>query len=137
MKLKITVHGVAYEVDVEVLDPGEEMTVPSAPLPQMQMPQSAPSAGPAPSAAPPRAPKGPAQNKPAMSGGDVTSPIAGTVVEVKCSPGQDVSEGDIIIIIEAMKMNTSIAAPASGKIKTIKVNKGDSVTEGQALVELE
>jgi biotin carboxyl carrier protein len=69
--------------------------------------------------------------------GKVTSPIAGSVVEIKGQVGQVVHEGDVILVIEAMKMNTSIAAPGNGKITAIPVAVGDSVREGQVLAELE
>jgi biotin carboxyl carrier protein len=133
MKLKVTVHGVAYEVEVEVLDPGEGFAA-AGPLPTVSAgpPRSAPPAPPPPSAAP-RAEKAP----PGGSGGSVTCPIAGTVVEIKCRTGDAVREGQILLVVEAMKMNTSIAAPTSGKVKAIPVAVGDNVREGQVLVEYE
>jgi biotin carboxyl carrier protein len=60
-----------------------------------------------------------------------------TVIELKCNPGDSVSEGQVLLVIEAMKMNTSIAAPTAGKIKSIPVAVGDTVREGQALAEFE
>lgn len=135
MKLKITVHGVAYEVEVEVLDIGEGFptNIPS-PLPQVQ-PVSAASPAAAPGPAKPARARGSAAKR--SAGGAVTSPIAGTVMEIKCKPGDAVSEGQVLLVIEAMKMNTSIAAPTAGKIKAIPVAVGDTVIEGQALVEFE
>lgn len=134
MKLKITVHGVAYEVEVEVLDPGEGFASSQA-LPQMSpsIPSATPTAASGPSIAPPPTPL----NKRASDHSSITSPIAGTVVEVKAKVGQEVKEGDVILIIEAMKMNTSIAAPGHGKIKGIPVAAGDAVREGQLLAEFE
>jgi len=130
MKLKITVHGVAYEVDVEVLDAGEGFP---------QVPHVRPrSSGQGATAPQPR--KGP---KPAAStastgeGGSVTSPIAGTIIEIKCKTGDQVEKGQILLVIEAMKMKTSIAAPTSGTVKEIPVGVGDSVRENQTLVEFE
>lgn len=67
----------------------------------------------------------------------MTSPIAGTVVEVRCRSGENVTEGQILMVFEAMKMNTSIAAPASGRIRAVPVAAGDNVREGQTLVEYE
>ncbi|MFZ5981920.1 MAG: biotin/lipoyl-containing protein [Candidatus Zixiibacteriota bacterium] len=129
MKLKITVHGVAYEVDVEVLDPGEGFPAPSAlPRPRMKSPR--------PDAGGPVAPPAESSAVPSgENGGSVTSPIAGTVVELKCKPGDNVSEGQILLVIEAMKMKTSIAAPTAGKVKSIPVAVGDPVRESQVLVE--
>ncbi len=131
MKLKITVHGVAYEVDVEVLDAGDGFPMPAArPRPQ----SSRPSAGPA--AVPPPPPSGAA---PATGGdsGSVASPIAGTVIEIKCKPGDAVKQGDILVVIEAMKMKTSIAAPTAGTVRKIPIAAGDTVRESQILVEFE
>ena len=136
MKLKITVHGVAYEVEVEVLDPGEGFAPQSA-LPQVR--HSGGSAAHAESSAPASAPRS-ATPKPGGGGASaraVASPIAGTVVEIKTRPGETVSEGQVLLVVEAMKMNTSIAAPAEGKVKEIRVSAGDAVREGQVLVEFE
>jgi len=129
MKLKITVHGVAYEVEVEVLDPGEGFpaatSVPKA-RPHNSNPGITPSA--------PPASKSPAA---ASGGGSVSSPIAGTILEIKCKPGDTVAKDQILLVIEAMKMKTSIAAPTAGKVKTVPIAVGDSVRENQTLVELE
>jgi len=134
MKLKITVHGVAYEVDVQVLDAKDEMT-PSAGSPLPPAPVAAPvaaAAAPAPTqAAPPAASAGPA------AAGAVASPIAGTVLEVKCKPGDRVAQGQDLLVIEAMKMETAISAPAAGTVKAVPVAAGDSVRENQTLVEFE
>ena len=133
MKLKITVHGVAYEVEVEVLDPGEGFAPPSA-LPNVTPRASAtPSAAtPAPAPAPSAAP-GPSSS----SAGSVNSPIAGTVVEVKCAVGDQVDKDQVLIVVDAMKMHTSIASPLAGKVAAVKVAAGDAVRENQALVEIE
>ena len=133
MKLKITVHGVAYEVDVEVLEASDEMTGASAPLPVMA-PVGAPSGAPGAPAMPAAAHAAP-QPVPAGDTGGVASPIAGTVLEVKCKPGDQVSQGQDLLVIEAMKMETAIAAPGAGTVKTVHVAAGDSVRENQTLIE--
>ena len=129
MKLKITVHGVAYEVDVEVLEASDEMNSASAPLPVMA-PAGA-SAAPAMPAAAFAAPQ------PVAVGdtGGVASPIAGTVLEVKVKPGDVVTSGQALLVIEAMKMETAIAAPRAGTVKVVLVAAGDSVRETQTLIE--
>lgn len=130
MKLRITVHGVAYEVDVEVLDPGDGFPNGSS-LP------AARAAAPAPAAAAPPV-RLPASPGPAPGGaGVVASPIAGTILEVRGRAGETVAKGQILLVLEAMKMKTSIAAPAPGKIRRVAVAAGDPVREGQTLVELE
>lgn len=140
MKLKITVHGVPYEVDVEVLDAGDDFAM--GPLPMVHQTQAGapvPSMAPAPMAAAPapRRKKKPVGTAASSDGGNVTSPVAGNVVEVKCKVGESVKEGDILLVIEAMKMNTSIAAPVDGTVKATPVAKGDAIVEGQTLVEFE
>ncbi len=132
MKLNITVHGVSYEVDVEVLD-DDQQAYPSA-LPMMpNVPGYQP---PLPSA--PSVPRPSAKKKVLTdASGSITSPIAGTVLEVKCAAGDVVKEGDIVMLLEAMKMKTSIAAPADGKVKAVPVAKGDSIREGEILIEYE
>lgn len=136
MKLKVTVQGVAYEVEVEVLDAGDGFLPPPSALPSVQLPSRSASAGAPAALPPPPAPAGPAPTA-AGPGGAVQSPIAGTVVEVKCKAGDKVDEGQVLIVLEAMKMNTSIAAPAAGTVKKVPVAVGDAITEQQILVEME
>ncbi len=130
MKLKITVHGVAYEVDVEVLDAGDGFPNPAKN--RRRTPRSNTGEIPPP---PPTA--GPAPTSSGTEGGAVASPIAGTVLEVKCKPGDTVTENQVLLVIEAMKMKTSIAAPTAGKVKSVPVAAGDTVRESQTLVEFE
>lgn len=131
MKLKITVRGVAYEVDVEVLDPGDDFPVDDSGLPS---PPAAhrPSTS-ATAAKPP--PPAPAIAAPTGSGA-VAAPVAGTVVGVKCAAGDSVKRGDVLVVLEAMKMNTNIGAPADGTVTELAVQVGDTVREGQVLVSL-
>jgi len=70
------------------------------------------------------------------SGEDVPSPLAGNIFKVLVSPGQQVEEGDTVIILEAMKMETEISAPKSGLVGSINVKEGDSVQVGQSLLTL-
>lgn len=134
MKLKITVHGVAYEVDVQVLDATDEMHGQQSPLPHM--PPVAPVVPPvgAPVGPPPAAAHAAPTPNTGDSGG-VASPIAGTVLEVKCKAGDSVKQGQDLLIIEAMKMETAIAAPGAGTIKAVHVAAGDAVRENQVLVD--
>lgn len=66
--------------------------------------------------------------------GAVRSPLPGVILEVKCSVGNAVKRGDVLFILEAMKMENSINADRDGRILEIKVNKGDSVLENAELV---
>ena len=121
MLLKVTVDGVVYQVEVEV----EEDTRP--PLGAIFMgggfvPQHAAT----PAAAP--------QSK----GGDgITAPLAGSVVRVLVKEGQEIAAGDVLILLEAMKMETEITAPEAGVVTSVLVTAGDAVTGGQLLLELE
>jgi len=129
MKLNITIDGKTYEVDVEVAEPetpgGPQSVsgfhVGSAPL---RVP-----AGPAPTAPPPET--GANESKVCRS------PVSGIVVRVAAQVGQSLQAGDILVVLEAMKMETNITAPSAGKIAAIRVNQGDGVQAGQVVVEFE
>lgn len=127
MKLRITVEGKAYDVDVEVLNEGQAA------------PNNAPApAAPSPAPAAPAPTPAPAAPAPAASGGgegQCAAPIAGNVTKVNVKAGDSVSENDVLIVLEAMKMESNIASPQSGTVKTVHVQPGDSVTQGQVLVE--
>ncbi|MDB4000905.1 sodium-extruding oxaloacetate decarboxylase subunit alpha [bacterium] len=73
---------------------------------------------------------------PSVGGNPVNAPLAGTVVKVLVQPGQSVTEGETIIILEAMKMETSISAPATGNIVEVRIQAGDNCTVGDVLVTL-
>ncbi|MCI1966520.1 MAG: biotin/lipoyl-binding protein [Oscillospiraceae bacterium] len=119
--LKITVNGTAYDVQVE--DKGSS-SVPAA--------SAAAPAAPAPKAAVPAA-------KPAApAGGEtVASPMPGTIVSTNVNPGQSVKKGDVLIVLEAMKMENEIMAPHDAQVASVLVNKGDSVESGTPLVTLQ
>jgi biotin carboxyl carrier protein len=138
MKLKITVQGVAYEVEVEVLE-GDEASAPSVPLPRVSPANAPAGATLSPSAAPASAPSNarPSAAPAPPASGMVTSPIAGTVLKVECRAGDEVVAGQTLLLIEAMKMETAIAAPAAGRLKAVRVAAGDTVRENEVLVELE
>ena len=73
---------------------------------------------------------------PATGGDPVSAPLAGTVVKMLVQPGQQVSEGESIVILEAMKMETSVSAPKAGQIVEVRAKSGDSVTVGDVLLTL-
>ena len=110
-KLRVTVEGKSYEVTVELLGEGAAVQVPVAPPAKPSTPVSSSEAG-----------------------EPVPSPLAGKVVSIGVSNGQQVGEGDELMVLEAMKMNTHVYAPQSGTIESIQVQAGDSVEEGQSLV---
>ncbi|MBC2603764.1 biotin/lipoyl-containing protein [Puniceicoccus vermicola] len=125
-KLRVTVDGKSYEVEVEILEEiGGASSAPAAARPAR--PAAAAAAAPAPAAAAP---------KPIAGDGEVPSPLSAVVVSVEVKPGDQVNEGDQLITLEAMKMNTLVTAPASGTVGEILVGAGDAVEEGQALLKL-
>jgi biotin carboxyl carrier protein len=127
--LKVTVDGKVYTVTVEMPEEG-----PVAGLPP-PMALAAPLAAFAPVPAPVIAPAPAKPAAPAITGpGEISSPLAGKVVSVEVKPGQDVTEGQQVMTLEAMKMNTYIYAPKAGKVSTVLVNAGDAVEEGAVLM---
>jgi methylmalonyl-CoA carboxyltransferase small subunit len=129
MKLNITIDGKTYEVDVEASEP----ETPGAP-----QNVSGFNIGPAPLRVPASAPAAPpADAVPVNEGKVCRSPVSGIVVRVAAQVGQSLQPGDILLVLEAMKMETNITAPSAGKIAAIRVNQGDSVQAGQVVVEFE
>ena len=115
--LRITVNGTTYDVQVEEL--GESA---------------------APAAAAPSAPAAPAPKKapaPAVGAGEpVVAPMPGTILSVNVTNGQSVKSGDVLVILEAMKMENEIKAPKDGTVSSVNVSKGESVDTGATLVTL-
>ena len=120
-KFNINVNGTSYEVEVEEIGGGYSAPV-AAPVAA-----AAPAASPAPKAAKKAA-------APVADGEQITAPMPGNIWDVKCSQGQTVAEGDVLLILEAMKMENEIMAPCAGKVVSLTVEKGDSVEAGQVLV---
>ncbi len=124
-KLRVTVDGVSYDVTVEVPD---ETNLSAAPAPVSAAPVTTPTAAPAPAPAP--APVSAPAPAPAAKAtgpagpGDVPSPLTGRVTAVIVSAGQDVKEGDHLLTLEAMKMNTFVFAPKAGKVAEINTAVG-------------
>lgn len=125
-KLRITVGDKVYEVSVEILDEG------GAPKPMAAAPAPV-SVGSASVSAPPVAAKAAGG---AAAPGDVVSPLAGKVVAIDVKAGASVNEGDQVLTIEAMKMNTYVYAPATGKVLEVLTNVGEGVEEGQVLLRI-
>ena len=69
--------------------------------------------------------------------GSIKSPLPGSVAKIKVAEGQAVKAGDILLTIEAMKMENEVMAPASGTVKKIYVTEGTAVQQGEALIDLE
>ncbi|MDD6328841.1 MAG: biotin/lipoyl-containing protein [Eubacteriales bacterium] len=114
---RITVNGTAYDVAVEELGAGTASAAPVA----------------APVAAAP-APSAPAPAASGAAGGTVVpAPMPGKILSVKASVGASVKKGDVILLLEAMKMENEVVAPSDGTIASINVSAGDSVEAGDTL----
>lgn len=128
-KFSITVNGVNYEVDVEEIKDGVP-AAPAAPRPQAAAPAAAPAAPKAPAAAPAPAAAAPA------GGTTVEAPMPGNVWKIIVKEGQQVKEGETLIILEAMKMENEIPAPCDGVVASLHVAEGAAVNGGDLLVSL-
>jgi methylmalonyl-CoA carboxyltransferase small subunit len=129
VKLKVTVDGKTYEVDVEATEPEQPRPGYVPPAAQVRIP-AAPSA-----AAPPAA--GQPRETVADESKVCRSPIAGVVVRISAQLGQQIQANDVLMVLEAMKMETSITSPVSGKIARVNLNAGDGVQGGQVLIEFD
>jgi methylmalonyl-CoA carboxyltransferase small subunit len=130
MKLNITIDGKTYEVDVDAAEPEAPQAVPYM--------VSGLNIGSAPMRVPAAAPAAPvAGGAPVNEEKVCRSPVSGVVVRVAAQVGQSLQTGDILLVLEAMKMETNITAPSAGKIANIAVKQGDGVQAGQVVVEFE
>ena len=122
-KYNVTVNGTAYEVTLEAVDASEVKASPA--------PAAAPAAAPAPTpaATPAAAPAAP------VSGGKetVSSAMPGNILAVNVANGAAVKKGDVLMILEAMKMENEIMSPCDGTILSVNVTKGASVETGAVL----
>ncbi|OLZ09812.1 biotin/lipoyl-containing protein [Sulfobacillus thermosulfidooxidans] len=128
-KFRIRVNGVVYDVEAEEISVEQSATSTSAP--------SVPSA---PVATPPVPSEPPKAAAPVvMQDGEmvIEAPLPGAVLDVKVQEGQLVEVGQVLIILEAMKMENEVTAPVSGRIKSLRVQKGSSVDANEVLVIIE
>lgn len=139
MKLRITVDGKTYEVEAEIIEQDQPYrgSLPPVPLAHAAA-DNVPHA-----AAPVHAAASVAAQAPAAAGGAAVdskafrSPISGVVVRVSAQAGQTVQAGDVLMVVEAMKMETVLTALGPGKVAKVHAAAGDSVQVTQTLVEFE
>lgn len=126
MKVRITIEGKTYEAEVEILE-DEDLTPAQAPYPPL----------PATYPAPVPSPVIPHPDTNEDGGRICRSPVTGLVIKVNVEPGQAVQPGDVLMVLEAMKMETQVTAHHAGTIKTVHVLAGNSVKVHQVLIEFD
>ena len=136
-RFNITVNGKAYDVQVEEVG-GAAM--PAAAV--MPAPVQAAAAAPAPSAAPaaasaPAQAAAPVADVPAEGAETINAPMPGTILNIQVNAGDQVTKGQVLLVLEAMKMENEIMSPRYGVVAGVHVNKGDSVDSGKLLVSLQ
>ena len=119
---RITVNGTAYDVAVEETSAGSVGAAPAAPAPKAAPKAAAPAAAPAASGA--------------QGSVVVAAPMPGKILSVKSQAGASVKKGEVLLILEAMKMENEIVAPQDGTVASINVATGDSVEAGDTLATL-
>ena len=134
-KFVINVNGKSYEVEVEEVRDGVS-AAPAATPATATAPQAAPAAKPAPA---PEQPKPAAAPQPtgAMGSVKITAPMPGNILDAKVNAGDTVKKGQVLLILEAMKMENEIMAPQDGKVSSVNVAKGSTVNSGDLLVSLD
>jgi len=130
MKLRISIDGKQYEADIEVLD--DERLEGSGGAAARPAPKRA-----APGASAATPPPALDAATPMSDEKACRSTLVGIVVQVLVAPGQQVSVGEKLLVIEAMKMESNVVSGTTGVVKSVHVAKGDSVKKGQVLVEFE
>ena len=127
MKYKVTLKGKTYEIEVEA---GEAICLAEYEAIAPAAPAAAPVVAPV-AAAPAAAP---AAAVSVAAGEAVKAPMPGTILKVNVAQGQTVKEGDVLCVLEAMKMENDIMAPKAGTIAQVVVSKGSSVSTGDVLI---
>ena len=118
----ITVNGVAYDVTVDEKGNGGTSAAPAAPAAKAAAPAATPA---------------PAQKASQAGNISVTAPMPGKILSIKVKEGDSVHSGDVLLVLEAMKMENDIVAPKDGTVVSINTKVGDSVESGAVLVSLE
>lgn len=140
MKYIANVNGKRYEIELERVEDYRPMTREeiAAPVTASAPIVAAPAApvAPAPVAPAPVAAPAPAAAPVSAGASTVVAPLPGTILDVKVAPGQAVKTGEIVIIMEAMKMETEVVAAADGVVDSILVKKGDAVDTDATLITL-
>jgi len=124
---KVNVNGIPFEIELQ--KPINAAKHPTMNNPKVEAPKPAPTA-----AAPQPKPQPAVPASPAGAGTPLKAPLPGTITDVKVQPGQQVNVGDVVLVLEAMKMQNNIEAEAAGQVTSILVKPGDTVMEGAVLL---
>ena len=128
---QIKVNGTSYLMEVEEVTEGQASAAASAPQPTPPAPAAAP---PAPEAATQAQPVSKTRPVGPAEGTAISAPMPGTIVEIGVVEGQSVKAGDVVAVLEAMKMENEISTPFGGIVVKVCVGKGDPVNANQALI---
>ena len=122
---KVNVNGTEYKVSIELISETEAAAPVAAPAPAAPAPAAAPTAPAAPAAAAP------------AGGEKVNAPMPGTILSVNVKVGDAVKKGQVLVVIEAMKMENEIMSPVDGTVTFVGVNQGATVESGSAICVIE
>lgn len=129
---KVEVNGKVYVVEVEEIGGGRPK---ASPTPASTVPQP-PANAPKPASTEPQMPSPKDAPVRSSGAGAVKAPLSGVVISVKRKAGESVKAGDVLVVLEAMKMENEVCAPVSGVVKTIAVSGRQNVAKGDLLVEI-
>ena len=122
---KVNVNGTEYKVSIELISETEAAAPVAAPAPAAPAPAAAPTASAAPAAAAP------------AGGEKVNAPMPGTILSVNVKVGDAVKKGQVLVVLEAMKMENEIMSPVAGTVTFVGVNQGATVESGSAICVIE
>ena len=132
-KYRVNVNGTMYEIEIEEINGSSSMAARQTAPVRTAVPVKAPVP-----AAPPKTPE--ASRTPASSSAEgtaVCAPLPGNIVEVRVSGGQAVKKGDVLVILEAMKMENEIMAPCDGTVTSVSISAGAAVNSGALLCSIQ
>jgi biotin carboxyl carrier protein len=133
--MKLEIGGKVYEVEVVDVEYGVQRVTVDGTVYEVRLPDlGSPAEAPAPEPARPRQAD---RAQPEPSEGAVLAPLPGSVTSVEVSEGDEVEEGQTVLVLESMKMSVPVKAPRAGRVRSIRATVGESLQAGQAIMEIE